>query len=97
MNYREFDSGNIAAEIEDTKKYLLRHRYLFGENNYLQKDNLLNTFCLSSEPIRGDNGEISEIIKFVFTYEFTLKEIEKIKKELKTDLKDFDFIEAEWF
>lgn len=97
MNNRKFDSGNIADEIEDTKKYLLRHRYLFGENNYLQKDNLLNTFCLSSEPLRNNNGEISEIIKLIFTYEFTLKDIEEIKKNFKTDLKDFDFIEAEWF
>lgn len=75
-----------SPEREEEKKFYLMHKYFksaIGSNKY---------FC-----IHVKNGlpflsyyEITSTCKF----EFTLKEIEDIKKKFDTDLKDFELVEV---
>lgn len=74
-------------ERKEEKKYYLRHRWIFDKDFYMY---LRKTSYDDKEMRLG-------IINFCGNdgLQFTLKEIEKIKKNFNTDLKDFEMIEVE--
>ena len=74
------------AERKEEKKYYLRHRFLgSGDGNqFLNQELEGNTWFLSEED-SFDN----------YQTQFTQKEIDEIKENYNTDLKDFEIIEVE--
>lgn len=74
-------------ERKEENKYYLRHRWIFDKDFYMY---LRKTSYDDKEMRLG-------IINFCGNdgLQFTLKEIEKIKKNFNTDLKDFEMIEVE--
>lgn len=75
-----------VEDREEEKKYYLKHRFLVevGDCNYLNSDHSLREFYLN------DKSQSEKI-----QTQFTLKEIEEIKKKFDTDLKDFELVEVE--
>lgn len=91
---RTEDFAVIKAAIElaetpledryEEKKYYLRHRFLNDKT-----ENYLNFFRIIPGLDLGNKKQYKEI-----QTQFTKREIEKIKKDCKTDLKDFEQIEV---
>lgn len=73
---------------EEEKKFYLRHRWLTSGSFYMYVKNYTKLYGEVYELVSWRCGEINGM-------QFTLKEIEKIKKEFNTDLKDFEIIEVE--
>lgn len=72
---------------EEEKKFLIQHKYLVSKaicQVNLAKNKKKNVYRLIN--CKNDN--------FVYQTQFTFNEIEKIKEELNTDLKDFEIIEV---
>lgn len=67
--------------IEREKRYYLRHRWILNVDSYLFADCEGYVYWLDSKEADGNNA-------------FTEKEIEDIKVELDTDLKDFEMVEV---
>ena len=82
-----FEYGRTPVEDrEEEKKFYLRHRYLKcsnGDDAY---------FYILANDIQGLGRRIKSIL---FKFEFTLKEIEEIKKKFDTDLSDFELVDEE--
>lgn len=75
-----------VEDREEEKKFYLKHRFLVevGDCNYLNSDHSLREFYLN------DKSQSEKI-----QTQFTLKEIEEIKKKFDTDLADFKLVEVE--
>lgn len=72
-------------EREEEKKFYLRHKWMAYEN----ENNL--TLCFPTGKYYLSHSTENNGYKTTFT----LKEIEEIKKEFDTDLKDFELVEVE--
>lgn len=76
-----------VSEREEEKKYYLKHRYFRfynGSSKYLGMDLL------------KDKPDLYSKIAYEWVKnQFTLKEIEEIKKKFDTDLADFEIVEVE--
>lgn len=75
-------------EREKEKKFYLKHRWLISGGFYMYVKHHTKPYGEVYELVSWRCGEINGM-------QFTLKEIEKIKKEFNTDLKDFEIIEVE--
>ena len=74
---------------EEEKKYCLRHKWLYtDECRYLYKDDY---GCILVEKLQPSE----DFAPFYKPTKFTKEQIEEIKKELNTDLKDFEIVEVE--
>lgn len=73
-------------EREEEKKFYLRHMYFksWNDRQYFTFDYIHKCACVRSK---------LSICKAM--QQFTLKEIEEIKKKFDTDLKDFELVEVE--
>lgn len=83
-----FEYANTPVmDREEEKKFLIKHKYLVSKANCqvnLAKNKEKNVY-------RVINCKVDNL---VYQVQFTKKEIEKIKEELNTDLKDFEIIEV---
>lgn len=83
-----FEYANTPVmDREEEKKFLIKHKYLVSKANCqvnLAKNKEKNVYRVIN--CKNDN--------LVYQTQFTFNEIEKIKEELNTDLKDFEIIEV---
>lgn len=75
-------------EREEEKKFYLKHKWITSGGFYMYVTHHTKPYGEVYELLSWRYGEINGM-------QFTLKEIEKIKKEFDTDLKDFEMIEVE--
>lgn len=75
-------------EREEEKKFYLKHKWITRGGFYMYVKHHTKPYGEVYELVSWRYGEINGM-------QFTLKEIEKIKKEFDTDLKDFEIIEVE--
>lgn len=74
---------------EEEKKFYLKHRWIKSET-FIDYENFLNYNNSANYAIISDKDSIGAI-----KTQFTLKEIEEIKKKFDTDLADFELVELE--
>lgn len=80
-------AGTPPDEREEEKKFYLKHRYLAGEYH--------EELFFTRNPRVGPQKLNIKLFSNVHLQQFTLKEIEEIKKKFDTDLADFEMVEVE--
>ncbi|MDU2024508.1 MAG: hypothetical protein E6729_03005 [Finegoldia magna] len=76
-----------VGDREEEKKFLIKHKYLVSKSFYP----VYMVWHKSKDVYRVINCKVDNL---VYQVQFTFNEIEKIKEELNTDLKDFEIIEV---
>lgn len=92
---RDFNMIKAAVEFAETppedreeeKKFYLKHKWITSGGFYMYVTHHTKPYGEVYELLSWRYGEINGM-------QFTLKEIEKIKKEFDTDLKDFELVEV---
>lgn len=77
-----------VEDREEEKKYYLRHRWLTEGGFYRFVKHHTKAYGKKYELASWTFGDTSDM-------QYTLKEIEEIKKKFDTDLKDFELVEVE--
>lgn len=73
---------------EEEKKFLIQHKYLVSKAFY--------PVCMVWHKLKDVYRPINcRVDNHIYKAQFTLKEIEEIKKKLNTDLADFELVEVE--
>lgn len=93
---KDFNMIKAAVEFAETaiedreeeKKFRLKHKWITSGGFYMYVTHHTKPYGEVYELLSWRYGEINGM-------QFTLKEIEKIKKEFNTDLKDFEMVEVE--
>ncbi|MBZ2387804.1 hypothetical protein K8P03_11025 [Anaerococcus murdochii] len=83
IKYAETD----PEDREEEKKFYLKHRYLRSTSGNILYFSIYIEYDFSILTYRRHSSETKQ--------QFTLKEIEEIKKKFDTDLKDFELVEVE--
>lgn len=93
---KDFNMTKAAVEFSETppedreveKKFLIQHKYLVSKAFY--------PVCMVWHKLKDVYRPINcRVDNHIYKAQFTLKEIEEIKKKFDTDLKDFELVEVE--